>query len=119
MNSKILMVLGVFALITGCTTVSQGGYYWGDYSASYMELVKDPSPEMKERRRETLTDIINESKELELRVPPGIYAERGLLSIEQGDMAQGMADLSSEVETYPESKPFVERLVARFASEEE
>ena len=114
MKKRAAITLALLALLGACTTVSQGGYYWGAYSPTYFEMVKNPSPETTERRLEALTDIIEVSADKGLRVPPGIYAERGMMFIET-DKTRAMSDFQAEIAAYPEAEPFIERLVARFA----
>ena len=57
-------------------------------------------------------NIISESNELNLRVPPGIHAELGnLLAFDQQNEA-AIAEFNKEMNVYPESKVFIERLLS-------
>jgi hypothetical protein len=103
-----------FALIitaSGCATTSSGGYYWGSYSNSYYEWLKAPSPETLAERKASLEDIVNTSKEKGLRVPPGIQAELGKIYAEEQNSEMASSMLRAEMETYPESTVFLQRLL--------
>jgi len=108
-----IVLAGLILALAGCSSVSQGGYYWGNYSLSYFEMVKDRSAETIAKRISALEDIIAQSKERDLRVPPGIHAELGMLFVEEGRTEDGMVQFQNEVSVYPESQPFIERLVSR------
>jgi hypothetical protein len=112
MKIRILLA-GLVLTVAGCSSVSQGGYYWGNYSVSYFEMVKDRSPETIAKRISALEEIIEQSEERDLRVPPGIYAELGMFFVEDGRKEDGMVQFENEIAVYPESKPFIERLVSR------
>jgi hypothetical protein len=105
-----LVILSLM-LVSGCTTTSHGGYYWGNYSNAYYEWLKAPSPETLAERKESLEDIINTSREKGLRVPPGVQAELGKIYAEQNNPEMASSMLSAEMETYPESAIFLKRLL--------
>ena len=111
MIRKLCFIVAIVSLSVGCATTSQGGYYWGDYSSAYYEWLKSPSPETLVQRKESLEDIINTSKEKELRVPPGIYAELGKIYMELKNPEMATSMISAEMETYPESRVFLQRLM--------
>ena len=116
MNTKSLLLVLTLGVLGACTNVSQGGYYWGAYSPTYFEMVKNPSEEASSRRLEALTDIIDTSLEKGLRVPPGVYAERAMMYLEK-DEALAMADFQAEIQSYPEAQPFIERIVSRYTNQ--
>lgn len=111
---KIIGVLTIAAVLTlsGCATVTEAGYYWGKYSSTLYNYTKNPSDETLAAHTEELEEIIAESAERELRVPPGVHAELGYIRARQGDDATAMAHYESEMALYPESRLFLERLVA-------
>jgi hypothetical protein len=112
MNKKIFAILILTLAVASCSSVSPGGYYWGKYSYTYHDLVKNPSDDSRAKHQATLRNIISESNELNLRVPPGIHAELGnLLAFDQQDEA-AIAEFNKEMKLYPESKVFIERLLS-------
>ena len=111
MNIKVMMVVLCIGL-AGCTTVSPGGYYWGKYSYTYHDLLENPGETARAAHVITLQDIIATSNEKDLRTPPGIHAELGQLYVKKDQMSQAMAQFQNEINLYPESKVFLDRLTA-------
>jgi len=118
---KVIGVLAITAVLalSGCATVTEAGYYWGKYSTTLYEYTKNPSDETVAAHVEELENIIAESRERDLRVPPGVHAELGYIKAKQGDGATAMAHYESEIALYPESRVFLERVVASSKTEEQ
>lgn len=107
------MLAGVLAvLLAGCATVTEAGYYWGDYSTSLYRLTKDPSKDTLAAHVTTLEKMIEEADRRGLRVPPGIHAELGYLKGKQGDQAARDRHFVLEIRLYPEARVFAEKLIA-------
>lgn len=87
-----------------------GLYYWGDYSDTLYAYKKEPSDETLKEHLEELDDIIEESKDLGLNVPPGIYCEYAYFLIQKGHQDDALQYIQLEEQTYPESKVFTDRL---------
>lgn len=100
------------ALLVGCATVTEAGYFWGDYSSSLYRYTKDPSKETLTAHIDTLEKMIVEAERRDLRVPPGIHAELGYLKGKQGDPVARDQHFVAEIGLYPESRVFVEKLIA-------
>ncbi len=109
---KILIAAIVLATLSGCSSISKGGYYWGDYSTSYYDYLKNPTEEQLISRIESLEEIIVKSGELDLRTPPAVHAELGQAYMKQGLVEKAKEHFRSEVSLYPESELFVRRLVS-------
>ena len=107
-----VLLISCVLLATGCTTVTEAGYYWGDYSSTLYKYTDQPSEETLAAHVEALNDIVEVSSEKGLRVPPGIYAELGYISAKKGEDTTSKAYYEAEVENYPESQPFLERLIS-------
>lgn len=107
-----LMAVSLAVLLVGCTTVTEAGYFWGDYSKSLYRYTKDPSKETLTAHIATLETMIVEAEKRDLRVPPGIHAELGHLKDKQGDPVARDQHYVAEIGLYPESRVFVERLIA-------
>ena len=105
------LVLFSVMLGSGCTSVSEAGYYWGNYSYTYLETIQSPSVKSNEKHIKSLRDILAKSKELELKPPPGVSAELAfwLLKISPVN-TEAQALFEQEYEAYPESRIFIERL---------
>ena len=111
MRLNIVIALFLASLTAGCTTVTEAGYYWGDYAPTLYKYTKSPSDETMAEHRESLEGIIAKSTEKDLRVPPGVYAELGYLQQQLGDREASLNYYASEIKLYPESAPFLERLM--------
>jgi hypothetical protein len=96
---------------SGCTTVSESNLYWGDYSNTLYKVKKDPGDASNAAHEEELQSIVEKSKEMNLRVPPGIYAELGLYAIERGDQNAAQNYFRLEQETYPEGTILMQRIL--------
>jgi len=105
-----MVVLGLSA----CTpTVSDSGLYWGRYSNTLYAFKKNPGPDTRAKHIDAIRDVIANSKEKNLRVPPGLYAELGMYMIEDGKKAEGDRLMNLEMATYPESKQMVEQVLKK------
>ena len=110
MTRSALVVAGLF--VAGCATVTDAGYYWGNYSQTLYQYTKFPSDETLARHVTELEEIISKSNEKGLKVPPGIHAELGYIQARQGNNTAAMAHYESEMKLYPESQVFLERLTS-------
>jgi hypothetical protein len=113
MKIIISCLVASLVFLGGCAaTVTEAGYYWGDYSQTLYKYTLDPNEDTLAEHTEELNNIIDKSRELGLRVPPGIHAELGYIRARQGDNAQATAYYETEMSLYPESRLFLERLTA-------
>lgn len=111
---KILLPAIAFTFgLGGCAAqVTEAGYYWGNYANTLYEYAKDPSEDTLAAHVEELKLIIAESNERDLKVPPGIYAELGYIEAKKGQDSEAMTHYEAEMNLYPESRVFLERLTA-------
>ena len=104
-------LIASLVFLGGCAaTVTEAGYYWGDYSQTLYKYTKDPSETTLAEHVEELEDIISTSEEKGLKVPPGIHAELGYIKARQGNDTLAMGYYEKEMSLYPESRLFLERL---------
>ena len=103
---KSLFALIAVVLLAGCSTAPVN-YYYGDYSRTLYRSKKDSTPASLAKHRSTLEDIIQKSAKRGSRVPPGIFCEYGYLLAKDGS-PEADRYFALEVETYPESKKFVD-----------
>lgn len=103
----------------GCATVTEAGYFWGNYSQTLYKYTKAPSDETLAEHVTELERIIEESNQRNLRVPPGIHAELGYIKSRQGADTVALAHYESEMKLYPESRLFLERLTTQADSAKE
>ena len=105
----LLLILAVVLLLASC--VPKRMYYWGDYSTTLYHSKKVPCEENLLKHKQALENIIQQSEQQNLRVPPGVYAELGYIYFRQNVTDTAIKYFRLEVQTYPESKIFMERLV--------
>lgn len=113
----IISLIGISSLVlfAGCTStgISASNLYWGDYSTTLYELKKSPGADTKAAHIKELNSIIEKSKELNLRVPPGLYAELGMYMLNEGKKNKANVYFNLELKTYPESKAMVRQILKK------
>ncbi|NRA59372.1 MAG: DUF4810 domain-containing protein [Psychrobium sp.] len=110
MNKIIFTVLLVISL-AGCQTKSL--YHWGDYSQTAHKYVVEPSEKTRLKHQEMMLDIVKKSKKKNKKVAPGIYAELGLLAMENNQAEQAISYYEQEAKNFPESKKFMNYLIEK------
>jgi hypothetical protein len=55
--------------------------------------------------------IIKKQKGIRGVVPPGVYADYGFLLLQSNNMVQAREMLQKEVDLYPESKIFIDKII--------
>jgi hypothetical protein len=109
----LLTGLAILIAAVGCATPNPPMYYFGDYSNSLYHAKKTPGPESIAEHSAVLEKIIEESKERNLRVPPGISAELGYLYALQNNNKKAIELFNLEKQTYPEASILMDRLILR------
>ncbi|MDT8384491.1 MAG: DUF4810 domain-containing protein [Gammaproteobacteria bacterium] len=115
MNKRLFVALMGVLWLSGCATmnVSQSGLYWGKYSHTLYELKKNPGAEARAKHIAEINEVIAKSKEMNLRVPPGLYAEMGMYSLEDGKQKEANQYFNLELSVYPESKAMVNQILKK------
>ncbi len=103
-------ILAALLLTQGCAT-KENLYFWGDYSETLYQCKKKPCETSFAEHKESLEKIIEQSNRKRRRVPPGIYAEMGYLFFNENRFTDAVRFFTLEKETYPESEPFMNRLI--------
>lgn len=103
--------------LTGCVVVPPHptGFYWGNYARTAYALKKTPSAETLQAHREQLEEIIDFANRSNGRhkVPPGIYAELGMMLKDQGNNTKAIQFFQLEASTYPESGKLMANLIKK------
>ena len=115
MNNKLFIVVIGLLLLSGCATmsISQSGLYWGNYSHTLYEMKKNPGTDTRAKHIAEINDIIRKSNEKSLRVPPGVYAELGMYTLEDGNQNKANEYFNLELGTYPESKAMINQILKK------
>lgn len=117
---RIILISIVVGLVgMSCATQKKTLFYWGDYSKTLYALKKTPDEKNLTQHKKALQEIIGKSAEKKLKVPPGVYAEYGFILAREGDTQEAEKYFKLEAQTYPESTPFMEKLVAHLNDNKE
>lgn len=108
---QLLCVLALVYMAAGCSNSSKL-YDWKDYSSTLYSLKKSPDEKSAKAHMEMLKSIIDNAEKYHRNVPPGVYCEYGYMLLKTGSSADAKSYLEMEMKTYPESKVFMERLIA-------
>lgn len=99
-------------VVSGCASISDAGYYWGNYAQTSYAYQQDPSEESLAQHKQELERLIQYAQDNQLKAPPGIQAELGYIEQRQGNDTAAQNYYQSEINTFPESRLFLERLTA-------
>ena len=109
-NLRIFLGLTLLVLLlTACQ--KQGIFYWGDYSETYYDEMKNPCEATGAAHLKSLETIIVQSKAKNLVVPPGVHAEYGYIMLKAGKADVAIASFEQEKAIYPESRVLMDRLI--------
>lgn len=107
----------VLVFLSGCAThVSQSNLYWGNYSNTLYMVKKEPGEASNAAHEQELQSIVEKSKEMNLKVPPGVYAELGLYAKGRGEDKDAQNYFGLEQESYPEGTVLMQRVLKNNSS---
>ena len=116
MSNRIGLALILMVFLFGCAQQSKL-YYFGNYSQTLYKSEKNRTEESINLHKQELEKIIASSKEKNLTIPPGIYAELGYLSLKENKTDIAIELFAKESEIYPESKYLMDRLIQKAQSQ--
>jgi hypothetical protein len=105
---KIFGVIAALSLVSACAPTSR--FEWGGYEGALFAYSKHP--ESREAYRQSLKQAIDAGKTGN-RLAPGLYAELGFLSLEDGDRVAAETFFNQEMSAFPESTTFLKGVMAR------
>ena len=82
---NLTIILAVFAVLAGYGCGPKQMYYYGSYSNTLYDYRKEASHENLMKHIKEMENIINESNEQGMRVPPGLYGELGFMHLKAKD----------------------------------
>ena len=110
---KYLLILALGFCAVSCST-SQPLYNWTGYDDAVYSYTKVTDEKSVERLLVIYERLIKNSGGSRNVPPPGACADYGYLLIKKGNVEKGKELLHKEVILYPESKPFIDRILKRF-----
>jgi hypothetical protein len=113
---KRLALLGALSLmlVAGCATRPQPLYNWGSYQPSVYQYLKGDGAEVTQQISK-LESELQETKVAGMRVPPGLHGHLALLYNLAGDANAARKHLELERQLFPESGPYLDRLLMNSA----
>jgi len=101
-------ILVVFAVFSACTSSSKTLYSWGSYETQVYAYLKGESLEAQIGALERDREKIEASG---YALPPGFYAQLGLLYAEAGDYAMVVSCFETEKACFPEAAVYMDFLL--------
>lgn len=114
--NKICRALGIVLVATlfaGCAPQKASMYYFGKTDTTLYATKKEPTEENFLKLQQSLEDVISQSQERGLKVPPGIHAHLGYLYLLEKMTEQATASFNEEKRLYPEATVFMERMIEK------
>jgi hypothetical protein len=110
---KALLVVLLTLPFTGCVQQKASMYYFGKTDATLYATKKEPTEENFLKLQQSLEDVITQSQERGLKVPPGTHAHLGYLYLLEKKTEQASASFTEEKRLYPEASVFMERMIEK------
>lgn len=110
---KIYLIALLMCILATSCSVQKPLYNWKGYDDAVYAYTKANNEKSVENLINIYERLIKKSGGTRQVPPPGIYADYGYLLIQKGQTAKGKELLIKETELYPESKPFVDRIIKR------
>ena len=107
---KGILIIGAVFLLTSCDSEKKL-YSWQKYEVASYNYLKYSDEKSLEDLIANYKLIISKQKGSRKTVPPGIYADYGFILLQSGKTEEGSAMLQKEIELYPESKIFIDRIL--------
>ena len=107
---KTLIILGTIILMASCT-VQKPLYSWEKYEKASYAYLKNSNDESTQALIENYEKIIEQQSGTRNVPPPGICADYAFVLLEMGKTDKGKELLLREIELYPESSIFIERIL--------
>ncbi len=119
-ENALLLIPTVLAvgMLTSCLSAKNADrnrpYNWDEYSTVTYDYVRTKDDDSRKKMMEAYEEIMeNQNATIAGQVPPGIYADYGYMLIDEGKEEEGLVYLKKEMELYPESEPFLSKIIAR------
>ncbi|MDP7591601.1 MAG: DUF4810 domain-containing protein [Litorilituus sp.] len=99
--------------VVGCKT-TEPTYYYGAYPDAVYNYFKADAASISQQIA-TLEEVIEQAREKNKAVPPGVHAHLGMLYFEAGNSGQGVTNFEQEKALFPESAPYLDFLINNMA----
>jgi len=109
MKQYIFLIASIL-ILASCST-QKPLYTWGKYDVASYKYLKNRDDKSTQELIKTYKSIIAKQRGTRKVVPPGVYADYGYILLQENKIKEGKAMLLKEVSLYPESKPFIKRIL--------
>jgi len=106
---KKTILLGFSIIILSCSA-PKTLYNWDKYDSVSYSYLKKVDEKSTENLIKIYQKIIKKQNGTRGVIPPGLYADYGFVLIQNNRMEEGKLMLQKEIELYPESKVFIDRI---------
>ena len=108
--------MGVW-LLAGLAGCAQSGppplYQWGSYESQLYAMYVTPDKTSVQDQVSRLEADYQRARAANQAVPPGFHAHLGFLYFQLGQADQALQSFRTEAALFPESRPYMERLMGR------
>ena len=108
---KNIFKIAIIALCMGSCAAPASLYTWDQYHQKSYNYLKNNDEKSIEELIKTYQVIINKQKGSRKTVPPGIFADYGLLLLHKDKVEEGKKMLQMEIALYPESAIFIGQIL--------
>lgn len=106
----IIFTLTSLVLLVSCAP-TKTLYSWNNYEITSYNYLKNSDEKAIQELIKTYKQIIGKQTGTRRVVPPGIYADYGFVLMQANRTNEAKTFLLKEVELYPESKQFIEKIL--------
>lgn len=112
LSHKKIVLLVAAAVLTGCASEPQTIYHWEKYQPTLYEYYQQDKVSPEEQIA-SLKESIEKAKAKNKPVPPGLYAQLGLLYANTGHDVEARQQFETEKAHFPESASFMDFLLSK------
>ncbi len=114
--TKFSAIIITLILLHSCETPKYL-YDWRGYDDAFYNYTQKKDEASKDKLIRVYENLISNPGGTSKKVPPGVFADYGFLLISSGNKERGIDMLHKEIELYPESRVFIERIIKRAKNE--
>ncbi len=107
-----LLLLAAAILATGCASQNTL-YQWGSYENQIYAMYADGGKTSPQDQIGKLEKDLEQARAANKALPPGFQAHLGYLYFQIGRLDQAIASFETEKLLFPESRPYMDRLIAQ------
>ncbi len=100
--------------LSACSTSTHGLYQWGSYEDQVYAMYSTSEKTSPQEQLAKLEADGEKARAGNRTPPPGYYAHLGYLYFETGNPERALASFQNEKALFPESQPYMDRLISRF-----